>query len=486
MRKVVSFIFFFLILFLKGFSQQYRPVYHYSPPENWANDPNGMVYLDGEYHLFFQYNPFGNTPGHLSWGHAVSTDLKNWKTLPVGLPEIKNGDGSTTMIFSGCAVVDSLNTSGFFPKGFKKGLVAIFTSHINKDGQGQAQHQSLAFSTDKGRTWKFYSKNPVLDIGLKDFRDPNIIWYPEKQSWILTLAKPLEHTVQFYESKNLKDWALLSEFGKQGDISKIWECPSLTKVPVEGSNESKWVLVVSSGHRQANYLAEQYFVGDFDGKHFTVQKQNEIFYVDEGKDFYASIPFYNLPKTHKKPVLIGWANDWVYASSIPTQTYRGQFSVAREMSLYKETDGTYKLKQNPIVKKGIPTYLANLKPGDKLQSPLAKSNNNSYRLKIKFDLTNAKGFDLHLLKNANESTILSYDSASQLLSLDRTKSGKTDFHERFPSIESIKLAPGNGAIWLDILVDKSIIEVYGNDGKATITDLVFPTHTTSGIALIWK
>ena len=244
--------------------------------------------------------------------------------------------------------------------------------------------------------------------------------------------------------------------------------------------------MVASGHRQENYLAVQYFVGDFDGKHFVAQKQNEIFYIDEGKDFYASIPFYNLPNKHKKPVLIGWANDWVYASAIPTQTYRGQFSVAREMSLYKELDGIYKLKQNPIVKNGIPTYSANLKPGDKLHSPLAKENNNSYRLKIKFDLSNAKGFNLHLLKNGNESTILSYDSASQLLSLDRTKSGKTDFHERFSSIESIKLIPENGSIWLDILVDKSLIEVYGNDGKVIITDLVFPTHNTSGIALVWR
>jgi fructan beta-fructosidase len=174
----------------------YRPTYHYTPPKNWVNDPNGMVYLDGEYHLFYQYNPFGSKWGHMSWGHAVSKDLKTWETLPVALPEFDNADGSQTMIFSGCAVIDSMNTSGFFEKGFKKGMVAIFTSHIDKNGKGLAQHQSLAYSSDKGRTWKRYQKNPVLDIGLKDFRDPNVFWYARKKRWILTVVKALEYTAQ--------------------------------------------------------------------------------------------------------------------------------------------------------------------------------------------------------------------------------------------------------------------------------------------------
>jgi fructan beta-fructosidase len=484
MKKIVVFIYLVLLASISLFAQQtpnYRPSFHYSPPKNWVNDPNGLVYLDGEYHLFYQYNPFGEKWGHMSWGHAVSRDLKTWKTLPLAIPEFDNADGTKTMIFSGCAVVDSLNTSGFFKKEFKKGLVAVFTSHI----EGKAQHQSLAYSSDKGRTWKRYDQNPVLDIGLKDFRDPNIIWYPERQVWIMSLVKPLDYLVQFYESKDLKNWNLLSEFGKQGDITRIWECPSLVKVPVENSQESKWVVMLSSGHRQSNYLAVQYFVGDFDGKIFTPQKQAEILYVDEGKDFYASIPFYNLPKTHKKPVMIGWLNDWEYANDIPTVGFRGAFSVAREMSLFQE-NGLYKLQQNPIVKSNVITEKISLKSGDKLNSKLSKNNTNSYRLQLIINLLNSKGFDLELLKNGVNSSILSYDVATETLSFDRTKSGNVDFHKRFSSIESVKISPEKNQLKLDILVDKSVVEIYANDGKAVMTDLVFPLKNTSSIELRWK
>ncbi len=476
---------FLVILLLTNFvfaqNPNYRPSYHYTPPKNWVNDPNGLVYLDGEYHLFYQHNPQGEKWGHMSWGHAISRDLKNWKTLPLALPEYKNADGSGTMIFSGCAVVDSLNTSGFFQKGFKKGLVAIYTSHI----EGKIQHQSLAYSSDKGRTWQYYDKNPVLDIGLKDFRDPNVIWYPERQVWIMTVVKSLEYTVQFYESKDLKKWELLSEFGKKGDITRIWECPSLTKVPVENSKESKWLLMISSGHRQNNYLGMQYFVGDFDGKNFVPQKQDEIFYVDEGKDFYAAIPYFNLPKTQKNPIIIGWLNDWEYAQDIPTVGYRGGFSVSRKIALFLE-NGIYKLKQEPIVNSSVPTVSLSLKTGEKINSKFALSNNNSYRIKLTINLLNTKGFDLHLLKTDKNTSILSYDVATEILSFDRRNSGNVDFHKRFSSIESVKIKPENNMLKLDILVDKSVVEIFANDGKSVITDLVFPLKSTSEIELIWK
>ena len=462
-------------------AQNYRPVYHYTPPKNWVNDPNGLVYLDGEYHLFYQHNPEATTWGHMSWGHAISKDLKNWETLPLALPEYKNIDGTTTMIFSGCAVIDSKNSSGFFKKGFTKGMVAVYTSHI----EGKTQHQSLAFSSDKGRTWKYYDKNPVLDIGLKDFRDPNVIWYNERKVWIMTVSKPLEYTVQFYESKDLKQWNLMSEFGKQGDMTKIWECPSLVKVPIENSEKSKWVLMVSSGHRQKGYLAMQYFVGDFDGKNFVAQKQNEVLYVNEGKDFYAAIPFNNLPKTQTKPIIMGWLNDWEYANTLPTETFRGGFSVPIKLSLFEENT-TYKLKQEPIVKKDIPTEVISLKANELFISKLAKSNQNSYRLQLTINLLGSKGFDLYLLKNDKNSTILSYDVATSMLSFDRTKSGNVDFHKRFSSVESVDVKPENGILKLDILVDKSVIEIFVNNGKAVITDLVFPLKDSSDIEVVWK
>jgi fructan beta-fructosidase len=463
----------------------YRPKYHYSPPKNWVNDPNGLVYLDGEYHLFYQYNPFGDKWGHMSWGHAISKDLKNWKTLPTALKEFNNADGTQTMIFSGCAVVDSLNTSQFFPKGFKKGMVAVFTSHIDKNGKGIAQHQSLAYSSDKGRTWKMYDKNPVLNIGLTDFRDPNVIWYAERQVWIMSVVKSLEYTVQFYESKDLKKWDLLSEFGKKGDTTRIWECPSLVKVPVEGSKNHKWILMISSGHRQDNYLGMQYFVGDFDGKNFISQKQEEVFYLDEGKDFYAAVPFFNLPKSQKNPVIIGWLNDWEYAREIPTSGYRGAFSVPRKISLYNE-NGIYKLRQAAIVKEGISTEKITINANQTLKTELSKFNNNSYRLMMTISLLDSKGFDLHLLKNASNSSILSYDIASNTLAFDRTNSGNVDFNKRFSSIEKVMVKPENNQLKLDILVDKSVVEIYANDGKALLTDLVFPLKESSSIEIVWK
>jgi len=466
-------------------SIDYRPAHHYSPPKNWVNDPNGLVYLDGEYHLFYQYNPFGDKWGHMSWGHAVSKDLKSWETLPVALPEFDNGDSTQTMIFSGCVVIDSANTAGFFEKGFKKGMVAIFTSHIDKAGKGQAQHQSLAYSADKGRTWKYYDKNPVLDLKMKDFRDPNVIWYPEKQVWLMTVAKPLEYTVQFYESKGLKKWNLLSEFGKQGDTTKIWECPSLVKVPLENATEEKWVLMISSGHRQKNYLAMQYFVGDFDGKDFTPQKQNEVFYIDEGKDFYAAIPFNNLPKSQPNPIIIGWLNDWEYAREIPTGTWRGSFSIPRKLALTND-GGTYKLMQTPIVTDNIPTETITLNAHKAIHVKVASTSNNTYRLKLIVNILDSKGFELNLLKNDNEKSILSYDVATERLSFDRTQSGKVDFHKRFKSVETMTVKPQNNQLKLDIIMDKSVVEIFANDGQKVLTDLVFPTKTNGKIEINWK
>ena len=484
MLKYVFTLFFSSLIFL-SFSQSLRPNYHYTPSKNWVNDPNGLVFLDGQYHLFFQYNPFGDKWGHMSWGHAVSNDLTNWETMPLALPEIKNNDSTTTMIFSGCVVVDSLNTSGFFSKGFNKGMVAIFTSHVSKLGQNIAQHQSLAYSSDKGKTWEYFDRNPVLDIGITNFRDPNVIWWPSEKKWIMTVVKPQEHLSQFYESKDLKSWKFMSDFGKQGDMTKIWECPSLINVSVENSTESKWVLMISSGHRQEGYLAMQYFVGDFDGKHFKSQEQKEVLYVDEGKDFYAAIPFFNLPKNKKKPIIIGWTNDWEYANKIPSEGYRGGFSVARELVLYKEGT-TFRLKQSPIVNKNVFTEIKSLKSGQIYTSNVGIKTKNSYRLKLEIDLKNSKGFDLKLLNNKDNFALLSYDLASESLSFDRTKSGKVDFHKRFPSVEVVKLKPENQILKLDILVDKSILEIFANDGKVVITDLVFPFSTEGGVEIIWN
>ncbi len=469
----------------KKVTPNYRPKYHYTPPKNWVNDPNGLVYLDGEYHLFTQYNPYGATWGHMSWGHAVSKDLQNWQTLPIAMEEYWNADSTQTMLFSGCAVVDSLNTSGLFKNGYKKGLVAIYTSFVHKKGDAMVQHQSLMYSADKGRTWKVYDKNPVLDLGMKDFRDPNIIWYPEHKVWIMTCVKPLEYIAQFYESKDLKAWNLLSEFGKKGDVSKIWECPSLTKIQVENTNETKWMLALSSSNKTPGFVGMQYFIGDFDGKNFVSQTQNEPFWMDNGKDYYAAIPYFNLPKTQKRPLMLGWINNWTYANQIPTGAFRGGYSVPRALSLYLD-NGIYKLRQNPVNLNGITQRNLTFIAGNKIVDNLLNFSTNSYILNLKIIVKDDKGFELNLLENGDEKSKIIYDLTSETLSFDRTKSGKIDFHKDFSSIETMQIKPENGQIDLKILVDNSVIEIFGNGGKATLTDLVFPANNKTSISFKWN
>lgn len=458
----------------------YRPAYHYTPEKNWVNDPNGMVYLDGEYHLFYQYNPFGDKWGHMSWGHAVSKDLKTWEELPLAIPETMNADSSTTMVFSGSAVVDSMNTSGFFDKGFKNGMVAIYTSHIDKKGTGLAQHQSLAYSSDKGRTWKFYDKNPVLDIKLKDFRDPSVFWHEGK--WRMIVVKSLEYTAQIYESADLKNWKLLSEFGKIGDYAKIWECPSLFKVPVENSDKFKWVSMISSANEDTDYVGMQYFVGEFDGKKFTPDAQTNVLRIDYGKDFYAAVPFNNLPAKDKNPMIMAWVNNWAYAGDIPSEGRRGMFTMPRKLSLVNE-NGKFSLVQKPVYADNIHTETLTLKASELVEPKTLEMKSNSYRLTLTIDLANSKGFSIDLLKNGEEKSVLNYDVASQKLSFDRTKSGKVNFNKTFPSVESMKVIPQNGILKLDVFVDNSIVEIFANDGRVVLTDLVFPNVSGGEISI---
>ncbi len=305
-------------------SEPYRPEFHFSPQRNWTNDPNGLVYYDGEYHLFFQYNPYGDQWGHMSWGHAVSKDLIHWEELPVAIEEYKDAMGDSVMIFSGSAVV----------KG--DSIVAIYTAH-----KSNLQNQCIAVSVDRGRTFKQYEHNPVVDINRKDFRDPKVFWYEQQHKWVMAAVVPDQHKVNLYESKDLTKWDLMSEFGHVGDTTKIWECPDLFPL------SDKWVMVISASHPQGGpFPGMQYFVGDFDGTKFTVNDSSRYpLYVDYGKDFYAGITFNNEPQGRK--IMIGWADNWAYAGSIPTNPWRGAMSMARELSLYKAGDGL-RLKQNAI------------------------------------------------------------------------------------------------------------------------------------------
>jgi fructan beta-fructosidase len=388
-----------------------RPRYHFTPPKNWNNDPNGLVYYDGEYHLYYQYNPYGDKWGHMSWGHAVSKDLTTWEHLHVAIEEYKDAAGDSVMIFSGSVVVTGDT------------LVAIFTGH--KPGR---QNQNIAFSTDKGRTFKLYDKNPVIDLNLQDFRDPKVFWYEQQKKWVMTVVIPDQRKAQFYESKNLRDWKLLSEFGNAGDVSKIWECPDLFQI-----TNDKWVLLISGSHPQGGpFPGMQYFIGTFDGMKFVADKPEQYpLYVDYGKDFYAGVTYNNDPEGRK--ILVAWSASPAYAGDTPTSPWRGGMALPRELSLTSD----FKLKQRPVT---------NMKPR---QIQLALN-----------DTIHVSG------------AIVGFRSDS--VYLDRRNAGNTSFNKNFPSIEKAPARLVNGKVKLDIYVDLPLIEIFINDGEAVITDAVYP------------
>jgi len=315
----------------------WHPKIHFSAPPNWINDPNGPILLNGQYHLFFQFNPFGDQWGHMSWGHAVSTDLAHWKQLPVVLPE-ENG----VAIFSGSTVEDRDNTSGLCGDAGQKTpgcLVAVYT------GAAEArQNQNLAISRDGGSTWTKYSGNPVIDPGLGDFRDPKVFWHAPTQSWVMVIALPDQHKVRFYRSKNLRQWEQEGEFGPAGAVGGAWECPDLMQLPVreqpgrhdaEGKIvDSRWVLSVNiNPGGPAGGSADQYFVGQFDGAHFIEDHPGSgPHWADWGKDFYASTSFSGTPQGQDR-LWIGWMADWQYAAKLPALPGRGEMSAVRSISL---------------------------------------------------------------------------------------------------------------------------------------------------------
>ena len=448
------------------YQEKYRPAYHFTPEKNWMNDPNGLVFYEGEYHLFYQYNPYGNTWGHMSWGHAVSNDLLHWEHLPVALEEYPDPvTGDSTMIFSGTAVIDKNNTSGLCEG--KDCMIAIYTSHVHKNGEGKSQHQSLAYSNDKGRTWKRYDKNPILDIQRKDFRDPKVFWYEPQQKWVMATVIPDLYKVRLYESKNLLEWNQLSEFGPLADTSRIWECPDLYELPVEGNDgKTKWVLSLSGGHPQGpKFVGMQYFVGHFDGTHFTPDDPKQAaLYVDHGKDFYAGIVYNNIPKEDGRTIMIGWVNNWTYGGQLPTSPWRSAMSIPRILSL-KETKSGFRLIQTPI------TEIIDLR-AEMIEDP--HSSEGSAEIELEFDIEQSEEIGIKLFKSADEETIVGYRVKDQVLFLDRRKSGIVSFNPEFSSIEEVAVKPIGGKIKLQIFIDQSIIEVFANDGEATISDYAFP------------
>lgn len=424
-----------------------RPFYHHTPAYGWMNDPNGMFYKDGIWHLYFQHNPYGSQWGNMTWGHSTSNDLIHWKF---------QGDAifpdALGTVFSGSAIVDKNNTAGFG----RDAIIAMYTS------AGINQTQSLAYSIDGGNTFIKYAKNPVITEDITDFRDPHLFWYEPTQKWIVILAAGQE--MHLYSSENLKDWKFESSFGKEyGNHSGVWECPDLIQLPVKGTEKSKWVLIgnINPGGPFGG-SATQYFVGSFDGHKFICDsKPNVTKWIDYGKDFYAMVTFSNAP--YNRHVAMAWMSNWQYSTVVPTYQYRSANVLPRELGLFKDGKEFY-VNVRPVKE----MFSAIEKKTDKLSDVCELVVDLSGDAKV--SLSNTKG----------EQVILSYNKEKQTVGVDRTKSGNVSFSKDFPAIT---IAPTHGKVkQLQIFLDKSSIEVFDKDGRFSLTNLVFPsepyTHMT--------
>ncbi len=426
------------------YNERYRPQFHFSPERNWTNDPCGLIYVNGTYHFFFQFNPFGDVWGHMSWGHATSSDLVHWQQQPVAIPE---SDG--VMIFTGSSVLDG------------KRIASVWTGHTPASaGKPARQNQNLAFSDD-GRTWTKYSGNPVLDVNQADFRDPKVFWHAPTNRWIMLVMLPREYKAQFYASPDLKQWTHLSDFGPAGVTREEWECPDLYEAAVDGNPKNKrWVLKIGTnpGH-VAGGSGEQYFVGRFDGTRFVNDNPADLsLWVDYGRDCYCEFSYSNAPP-QVAPVAMGWMSDWLYANRTPTSPWRGQMTIPRQLSL-KSTPAGIRLVQTPW------TALQSLR-GARL------SNLQELGDTYEFTATAAADRPLRLQLAGAE---LGYDPAKQEIYVDRTQ-GNVDFSPRFPVRTSAPIRLNGLPLKLHVFVDRSSIEVFADGGLITLTNLVYPVKS---------
>jgi fructan beta-fructosidase len=452
-----------------AYDQPYRPQIHFSPRQNWTNDPNGLVYFRGEYHLFFQYNPFGDQWGHMSWGHAVSKDLLHWQELPVAIPE---EDG--VMIFTGSVVVDRENSSGLCDAK-SECLVAVYTGH-SKTPERTRQAQNIAYSRDSGRTWTKYGGNPVLDLHLPDFRDPSVSWDETARQWVMAVSLPKEHKVRFYSSTNLKQWSQLSDFGPAGDTAGDWECPDLLRIPSSDGKESVWALKVglNPGAPQGG-SGEQYFLGNFDGKGFTPSKEpGSHGWTNYGKDDYCAISFNGLPQG-QKPILLGWMSNWQYAAKLPTAPWRGQMSLPRRLSFVRDEAGLA-LEQEPVITplrmKTLPIP-ASSETGDAVAIP--------YELDLQFGHPGVAIFGVRLYSDAEHWTEIGFDTTRKQFYVDRTKSG-VPIDKDFPAKTTAPIALGR-PYNLKLIVDRSSVEAYAQNGTIAMTNLIYPLSSNSTIKI---
>ena len=449
----------------------YRPRFHFTPKQGWMNDPNGMIFLNGQYHLFFQHYPDGTVWGPMHWGHATSNDLVEWKEQPIALyPD------SIGMIFSGSAVLDKNNTSGLGRSGVAP-LVAIYTQHNmpgEKAGRTDFQNQSIAYSLDEGKTWTKYAGNPVLKTpNLKDFRDPKVIWHEPTQKWIMNLA--VADHVEFYSSPNLMNWRKESEIGKNLFAhGGVWECPDLLHFNVNG--KTIWVLLVSMNPGGPNGgSATQYILGDFDGHAFKPYA-TDIKWMDYGPDNYAGVTFSNVGERN---ILIGWMSNWNYANVVPTEKWRSAMTVPRELSLVQQS-----LNANANSNE----FLLVSSPVKELKNAFTEITLKENSIPNRIDIKDIKAthFEIILSNTFNEKLVVGYHADKKQFYIDRTNAGVSNFNQGFAAVAVAPRLSYAMKMDLSILLDKTSIELFADGGRTVMTALFFPTFPYTKWELVSK
>ncbi|QHT46354.1 glycoside hydrolase family 32 protein [Bacillus sp. SB49] len=445
------------------YQERYRPHIHFTPEQMWMNDPNGLVYFEGEYHLFYQYHPNSTKWGPMHWGHAVSKDLMEWDHLPVALYPDDLG-----MIFSGSAVVDHKDTSGFFDG--KPGLVAVFTH-----ADGELQRQSIAYSKDRGRTWIKYDSNPVIpNPGIKDFRDPKVFWHENTEQWVMVIAAGRK--VQFYVSPDLKQWTYASEFGDGwGEQKGVWECPDLFPLTNEKSGEKKWVLPIGiDAGAPSGGSGTQYFIGEFDGRHFVPHQSKEsVRWLDYGKDFYAAQSFSDLPG---RRVVLAWMSNWQYANDVPTDPWRSAMTIPRELTLTM-IEGRELLIQKPAAeltrlierRMEMDPCLLQEKQSIAMSQPASP-----FLWELEVEIEEGGVFEGRLFGKQDAGLRIRVDRGKSVISVQRDEAD-LDFSEEFVCTCQAPLNPDLSSFHLKLVCDHSSVELFLGEGEISMTNLYLPT-----------
>ena len=460
---------------MPAYQEQHRPQVHFSPKEKWMNDPNGMIFYNNQYHLFYQYYPDSTVWGPMHWGHATSKDLIHWTHQPIALyPD------SLGYIFSGSVVADLQNTSGFGKDG-QVPLVAIFTHHNPKGERAKEntyQTQSIAYSLDEGKTWTKYAGNPVVqNPGIRDFRDPKVIWFEEGKKWVMTLAT--KDRVTFFSSKNLKEWVKESEFGETvGAHGGVWECPEL--FPMNYQNEKIWVLLVSINPGGPNKgSATQYFTGKFDGRNFT-PFQTDTRWVDYGPDDYAGVTWSN---TGDRKIFIGWMSNWQYATRVPTEKWRSAMTMPRDLGLEKSGE-KYLITSRPVPESAVidnkTTSLSNVTASDALNNRIGKLEG---PLKLSLNSDKIEDFSVTLSNDAGEKVIIGYDKAAGNYFIDRTSSGKVSFQRGFAGRHTAPRLAAKEAMDMTLIIDDASVELFADGGLSVMTSIFFPNTPYNHLSL---